>query len=84
MTEGAAFDQGDQRDEKSPDACPSCGAKRFQVLYITSDAMFGSLVYSEDHWEFRNPKTVEYRVKCLDCGAIYDIAIEGDATEERR
>lgn len=71
-------------DKKLPDACPSCGARHFQVLYVTSDAMFGALVYNEDHWEFRNPKTAQYRVECLECGAIYDLAIEGDAAEGKR
>lgn len=71
-------------NKELPDACPSCGARHFQVLYATSDAMFGALVYNEDQWEFRNPKTAQYRVKCLECGAIYDIAIEGDAAEEKQ
>lgn len=67
-----------KESEELPDACPSCGKRHFQVLYATSDAMFGSLVYNGDRWEFHHPRSAEYRVKCLNCGAIYDIMLKGD------
>ena len=64
-----------QTEEAKPvEVCPSCGAKHFEVLYSTSTCMGGSgLIYNKDHWEYHDPNYTCMRVKCLDCGAIYDI-----------
>ena len=62
------------KEAKPVDVCPSCGAKHFEVLYSTSTCLAGSgLIYNKDHWEYHDPNYTCMRVKCLDCGAIYDI-----------
>ena len=64
----------EERDTELPDICPSCGKRHFQVLSSTliNDDF---LVFNEDHWEKYTPDTKQYRVKCLECGAIYDLVI---------
>lgn len=64
----------EERDSGLPDVCPSCGKRHFKVLTakpISEDL----LVFNEDHWEKYTPETKQYRVKCLECGAIYDLVI---------
>jgi hypothetical protein len=64
----------EEKDAELPDICPSCGKRHFQVLSSTpiNDDF---LVFNEDHWEKYTPDTKQYRVKCLECGAIYDLVI---------
>lgn len=64
----------EEAEKDLPDVCPSCGKRHFQVLssaHIDDDL----LVFNEDHWERYTPETRQYRVKCLECGAIYDLVI---------
>lgn len=64
----------EENDKELPDVCPSCGKRHFQVLSSTpiNDDF---LVFNEDHWEKYTPDTKQYRVKCLECDAIYDLVI---------
>ena len=50
------------------DTCPCCGARHFKVLDPK-----GNLEYNETHWEYHDG---EARVQCLECKAIYSIAIK--------
>lgn len=61
-------------EEELPDVCPSCGKRHFQVLSI-SPISADLLVFNEDRWEKYTPETKQYRVKCLECGAVYDLVI---------
>lgn len=63
-----------KRDSELPDICPSCGKRHFQVLFSTP-TNDDFLVVNEDHWEKYTSDTKRYRVKCLECGAIYDLVI---------
>lgn len=56
-----------------PDMCPSCGTKHFQVLYNATTDLATNLIYNKDHWEFTDPNLTCMRVKCLECGTIYNI-----------
>jgi phosphorylcholine metabolism protein LicD len=64
----------EDREKELPDVCPSCGKRHFQVLSSTpiNDDF---LVFNDEHWEKYTPETRQYRVKCLECGAIYDLVI---------